>query len=406
MLPSAATLFWFALLFIVYTYFLYPALISFAARRWPRPVLRNPRYRPQVCVVVASYNDAALLDRRIENLLAQDYPAELTRIVVVSDGSRDATAELLAAWAAREPRLTPLALPDNRGKAAALNAALELKPARAAEIIVFADARQTFERDVITRLVESFADPTIGSCSGELMLLAAEAPESAPASAASGAPGVAAQVGLYWRYEKAIRRAEATCGSMLGATGAIYAIRRVLWRPLPPGTLLDDFLTPMRIVLGGHRAIFDGRAIAWDRPSVRAGQEFARKVRTLAGNWQAFGSEPALLIPWRNPATCWQLWSHKIFRLLVPFALIVMLLSSWWATGWFYTLALLGQLTFYALVFMGWQAERRGAPSRNKLINLAYTFTMLNLAALVGTWHALRGSGSAGLWCKAYQPPQ
>jgi cellulose synthase/poly-beta-1,6-N-acetylglucosamine synthase-like glycosyltransferase len=277
-------------------------------------------------------------------------------------------------------------LPQNGGKAVALNAGVA---AAQGELIVFADARQRFAVDAIARLAENFADPEVGSASGELML-------TRPGN--SDRSGVAAEVGLYWRYEKWIRRSESTVGSMLGATGAIYAIRRELWRPLPAGTLLDDFLTPMRIVLGGRRAIFDPRAVAYDEASQRAAQEFRRKARTLAGNFQAFAFEPGLLAPWSNPRTWFQVWNHKLTRLLVPWALLIMAVTSVAAPGVFYTWAVAGQATFYGAAGVGWALERRGGRIPWRPLSLAYTFVTLNAAAAAGLWLWLRGAQAGRIW--------
>lgn len=383
----APLLFWPALLLIVYTYFGYPLLVAVAARLRPRPVARAT-HEPTVSVVVAAWNEAANLPARIANLLEQDYPSDRLEIIVVSDGSTDETAGVLERIAGESPRVRPLLLEHNGGKAVALNAGIA---AATGELIVFADARQTFAPDAIRRLAENFADPRVGSASGELVLRPAQG-------------GVAANVGLYWRYEKWIRRNEATIGSMLGATGAIYAIRRELYRPLPPGTLLDDFLTPMRIVLTGHRAVFDGRAIAEDLVSTRASQEFRRKVRTLAGNFQAVAFEPALLLPWRNPATWFQLWSHKLLRLAVPWALVVMLIASAAAPGLPYRVFAGLQLLFYAMALVGLMAERAGRSIRLKPVALAYTFTTLNIAAAAGLFVWARGGAGTSVWRKAYQP--
>mgnify|MGYP001099897814 CR=1 FL=1 len=383
----APLLFWPALLLIVYTYFGYPLLVAVAARLRPRPVARAT-HEPTVSVVVAAWNEAANLPARIANLLEQDYPSDRLEIIVVSDGSTDETAGVLERIAGESPRVRPLLLEHNGGKAVALNAGIA---AATGELIVFADARQTFAPDAIRRLAENCADPRVGSASGELVLRPAQG-------------GVAANVGLYWRYEKWIRRNEATIGSMLGATGAIYAIRRELYRPLPPGTLLDDFLTPMRIVLTGHRAVFDGRAIAEDLVSTRASQEFRRKVRTLAGNFQAVAFEPALLLPWRNPATWFQLWSHKLLRLAVPWALVVMLIASAAAPGLPYRVFAGLQLLFYAMALVGLMAERAGRSIRLKPVALAYTFTTLNIAAAAGLFVWARGGAGTSVWRKAYQP--
>lgn len=380
----ASFIFWLSAAFIVYTYALYPLLAHARARRRPRPVARCEDYQPSISVILAAYNEAERLPARIENLLAQEYPAARVEVIVASDGSTDGTNELLWRLAEGLPRLRPVVLEVNQGKAAAVNAAVA---AASGELLVFADARQHFAPDALARLAENFADPQVGSVSGELVL------------AAEGG-GVAEQVGLYWRYEKWIRKSEALAGSMLGATGAIYAIRRALWRPLPTGTILDDMLTPMRIVLGGWRAVFDERALAFDRAVARAGHEFRRKARTLAGNFQAFAFEPGMLSPRRNPQAWLQLWSHKVFRLLVPYALILLLLASLAAPGWFYRLAAAGQLAFYGAALAGWLAERRGHPLRLRLVSLAYTFVTLNLAAMAGLRLWLAGHDTRRIWTK------
>lgn len=377
---------WLAYVFVFYTYVIYPLLAAWSARRRPRPVARGAALEPKpfVSAIVAAHNEAGTIARRIENLLTQDYPGQL-EVIAASDGSTDGTAEVLGQIAAREPRVRVVILEINGGKAAALNAALA--EARG-ELVVFADARQVFNPDAVTRLVENFTDPAIGSVSGELVL---EAPEG----------GVAEQLGLYWEYEKWIRQNESTAGSMLGATGAIYAIRRELWRPLPEGTILDDFLAPMRIVLAGWRAIFDGRAIAYDRAIDEGRREFRRKSRTLAGNFQAFAFEPGLLLPWRNPATWFQVWSHKAFRLLVPYALILFFIISMVLRGRFYLFISLCQCLFYGAAAAGYAIERLKLPYKHKLITLPYTFTTLNFAAISGLIFWLQGRSTSQLWGKS-----
>jgi cellulose synthase/poly-beta-1,6-N-acetylglucosamine synthase-like glycosyltransferase len=171
------------------------------------------------------------------------------------------------------------------GKAAALNRGVA---AASHGVLVFADARQRFARDAVRRLVSNFADPAVGAVSGELVLDCEI--DGADSSVADG-------VGAYWRYEKWLRARESAVDSMLGATGAIYAMRRSAWRALPPGTILDDVLAPMRAVLLGWRVVFDGRARAFDVTAPDAGAEARRKQRTLAGNWQILALEPRLLVP-------------------------------------------------------------------------------------------------------------
>jgi len=248
------------------------------------------------------------------------------------------------------------------GKAAALNAGVS---AARHEVLVFADARQRFARGALKALVASFADPAVGVVSGELVLDCEAGPTES--AAADG-------VGAYWRYEKWIRARETAVGSMLGATGAIYAMRRTAWRPLPPGTILDDVLAPMRAVLAGWRAVFEPAARAFDvaAPDTRAEQR--RKTRTLAGNWQVLALEPRLLVPLANPVWI-QYVSHKLGRLLVPFAMIAIVVSSAaLASGSLVAqLAVLAQVVFYGLAAWGARLERaQGTPpvgTRGTVVN-------------------------------------
>jgi cellulose synthase/poly-beta-1,6-N-acetylglucosamine synthase-like glycosyltransferase len=295
---------------------------------------------PGVSVIVAIRNEAHRVRARVENLLAQDYDADV-EIIVASDGSDDDPAAALHGCSGAVRLLT---LPG-RGKAAALNAGVA---AARHDILVFADARQRFAPDALRQLVAPFANPAVGGVSGELLLDAEEDPTDT--DSASVAEGVT----MYWRYEKTLRRLESAVGSTLGATGAIYALRRSLWQPLPVDTILDDVLAPMRAVLAGYRVVFEERAKAFDAASRDAAAESRRKVRTLAGNVQILWLEPRLLIPVLNPVW-FQYVSHKLGRLVVPYALLAVFVSSLvLATRhWVFGVALVAQLGFYLLAAYG-----------------------------------------------------
>jgi biofilm PGA synthesis N-glycosyltransferase PgaC len=346
--------FWISTLTIVYVYAGYPLLMMIWARVRPRrtshrtssaPAIPTPEY-PRISIVIAARNEAARLPARIENLLALAYPADRREIIIVSDGSTDDTLAVLG----RFPEVQAIAAPAH-GKAAALNLAV----ARASgEILVFADARQMFAPDALRALVAPLVDATIGGVTGELLL---DCETAEVAGRRSGVerrrtPGnrrmragratdrrvgadrrgrlvstISDGVGLYWRYEKQLRRLESAVGSTLGATGAIYALRRVLYRPLPDDTILDDVLAPMRVVLAGYRVVFTDQAIAFDQAAADANAEQRRKVRTLAGNVQILGIEPRLLVPFVNPVWL-QYMSHKVGRLLVPYCLLTLFAAS------------------------------------------------------------------------------
>ncbi|HMD34199.1 MAG TPA: glycosyltransferase family 2 protein [Vicinamibacterales bacterium] len=396
-----AFVFWTSIGLIAYVYAGYPLLLAVwsACRRLsnPQSALRNPQF-PGVSIVIAARNEGPRIAARIENLLSLDYPASRRQIIVVSDGSTDETLDVLF----RYQKVAHVISVPAGGKANALNVGV----ARATnEIVIFADARQVFARDALRELVAPFADPEVGAVSGELLLDAESALFSNRREAKDRRRGHAGQlrssgierriidrrrsvastiadgVGMYWRYEKQLRRLESEVGSMLGATGAIYAIRRSLWQPLPAGTLLDDVLTPMRIVLQGFRVVFTDRARAFDRAPVDAEQEARRKVRTLAGNYQLMALEPRLLLPWRNPVWL-QYVSHKLGRLAVAYALLTMFAATiaLATRDWIYMTALVAQVSFYLLAGYGALVEL----SARREISRASTRTAEGAKAVAG----------------------
>jgi cellulose synthase/poly-beta-1,6-N-acetylglucosamine synthase-like glycosyltransferase len=303
---------------------------------------------PGVSIVIAARNEAHDLQARIENLLACDYPADRLQIIVVSDGSTDVTPDILGFY---RGQIDAVLLPPG-GKARALNAGVE----RAIhDVLVFTDARQRFAPDAIRALVAPLADPLIGGVCGELLL---------DCEAGEGTSTIGDGVGAYWRYEKWLRRQESLVGSTLGSTGAIHALRRELWQPLPAETILDDVLAPMQAVLSGSRVVFEGTARAYDRAAPQAAKEFQRKTRTLAGNYQILRLQPRLLLPFVNPVWL-QFVSHKLGRLVVPYALVVLLLTSGILATYrsIYAMAFAAQVAFYGLALYGAVLDRRGRES-------------------------------------------
>ncbi len=320
------TAFWIALATIVYVYVGYPAVLAAWARLAPKPVRRDA-VTPPISIVLAVRNEAGALRARLDNLLAVDYPAELRQIVVVSDGSTDETADIIRSYG---DRIDAVFLPPG-GKARALNAGVA---AARHEVLVFTDARQAFADDALRALVAPLADPQVGGVSGELLL---------DSESGAGDSTIGEGVGAYWRYEKWLRRHESLIGSIVGSTGAIHALRRSSWLALPDDTILDDVLAPMRTVLSGARVIFEGSARAYDRTAPTADAEFRRKTRTLAGNYQLLMLEPRVLLPVINPVW-FQFVSHKLGRLIVPYALIALLVSSAALArdSWFFAVACVG----------------------------------------------------------------
>jgi cellulose synthase/poly-beta-1,6-N-acetylglucosamine synthase-like glycosyltransferase len=356
-------LFFISVGFILYTYFGYPLIIHVWAKFFPKRLEKRYRALP-LSVVLAVKDEEINVKTRIENLLSQEYPEDLVEIVVVSDGSTDRTAELARAF--NDERVKVVESPMQVGKSGALNIGVEQA---SHDIIVFADARQRFGDNVFAELVSMFYDDKIGAVSGELVIergVNSEVHEGA---------------GLYWRYEKHIRCSESDAASAVGATGSIYAIRKALYKPLAEHTLLDDFLIPMRIVLQGYRVIFIRSAKAYDLSSSTAAQEFNRKVRTLAGNFQAAALEKQLLVPWRNKIF-FQFVSHKLTRLLVPYFCVLALLASGLLAGGFFNFAFIAQVIFYAAGFL--TLTPLGKTKIGAAVRVSWTFMVLNAAAVMG----------------------
>jgi cellulose synthase/poly-beta-1,6-N-acetylglucosamine synthase-like glycosyltransferase len=332
---------------------------------------------------VAARDEAAGIDRRLTELRGLIAASGLAgEVIVVSDGSADGTAE--RARAHGDAGVHVLELPGPLGKAGALTKARALA---SNEILVFADVRQSWDSAALARMLENFADPAVGAVSGDLVV--------------ESAPGVMAGVGLYWRYEKWLRRQESRVHSCVGVTGAICAVRRELFRPIPEGTVLDDVYWPLRVAMQGFRVVHDGRARAYDRLPERARDEFRRKVRTLSGNFQLLTRLPTALLPWRNPV-CLQFVCHKVLRLVVPWALLGLLLTSALAPGPVYRQAFWAQLAFYLTGLVG---VGRGTARRFRPAGAAASFLVLNGAAWLAFWVWVTGNAGRSWRKVAYDVP-
>jgi cellulose synthase/poly-beta-1,6-N-acetylglucosamine synthase-like glycosyltransferase len=344
----AETLFWTAFACIVYVYIGYPLMLAIWRRLFRRPV--HKQYRElSVSLVIAMHNESKNVQNKIQNCLELDYPADKLQIIVSLDAPTDGTDALLRGYA--DQRVEVVYCPVRRGKAEALNSGLAIAKG---EIVMFADTEQRLEKPALRELVANFADESVGAVSGALVLLDASAEEATDG------------VGLYWRYEKKLRAMESDIHSVPGATGAIYAIRRKLFVPLSPGTILDDVVIPMRIVLGGKRAIFDPAARAYGTVTQSPDGEYEKKKRTLTGNYQLFVEMPELLVPWQNPIFV-QMVSHKLGRLIVPYCLAVLFISNLFLLDGLYRIVMVLQVLWYVMACVGWWMAHRGELRRAQL---------------------------------------
>ena len=361
-------IFWLCLALTAYAYFGYAIWLWIFVRLHKWPILRQPHASPTVSIIIAARNEEANLPTKVDNLGGLNYPQDRLQVVIASDGSTDRTADILREQA---PHVLPVILDESNGKAYALNEAVKHATG---EILVFLDVRQFVEPDAVSELVSCFADSTVGAVSGELLL-----------ETSSGAPSSDA-LGIYWKIEKTVRKLESASGSVVGVTGAIYAIRRELYTEIPPGTILDDVFVPMHVARKGKRVIFQPSAIARDRLFSEKGKEFSRKVRTLTGNYQLLRLAPWLLSP-ANPLL-FRFISHKLLCLLIPLLLILMLVTSAMAAGPVYQAIFWLQVLFYALAAFGTLS-----PSTRKFkpVAIANTFVMLNAAATLAFYNFVAG---------------
>ena len=371
---AGRVIFWGSAAAIMYVYLIYPALLALLRPIATKPV-EKAAIEPTVCLFIPAHNEAAVIQAKLRNSLAIDYPPERLDIVVASDGSIDNTNDIVQTFT---PRVRLLALSPRRGKIAAINEGMR---AVASDIVVFSDANTFLEIGAIRALVRNFADPLVGAVSGDVALVGERA-------------DLGRSEDLYYIYERWLQQAESDIGSMIGADGALYAIRRELFAPAAGDTILDDMAIPMTVIRAGRRVVFETAARAHEQGSQTATEEFARKVRVVAGAMQ-FMSRRESWVPLRSPQAVLSLISHKGLRWLSPT----------FVTGTFVTSILLSNISYgYAiaavaqgLLFVCGLAGCVPAARRVSIFALAHYFCLVQVAAGVGFVRGLAGAQSV-LW--------
>jgi cellulose synthase/poly-beta-1,6-N-acetylglucosamine synthase-like glycosyltransferase len=360
-----------ALAVLCYAYFGYPAILALSAacRRTHAGAIRG--YRPTVTVVVAAWNEAASIADKIENTLGQHYPPELLDMIVVSDGSTDGTDEIVERYVATTGRLRLLRTEGRQGKSLALNLGV---PAATGEIAVLTDANAIFAPDAVSRLVEPLADARVGAVSGELKYRTAG--------------GLDEGEGVYWRYEQWVKLLESRLHSLVGANGAIYAIRRELFRPLR-AVEVDDLRIPYQALLEGYRVVLEPAAVCHEPSAPSLWAEYRRKVRIMSG---AIPTILGLLMPTLlrgRVILCWQLVSHKLLREVQAIFFAGMLVGAGWGAllgDSLLSLLLGGQLVLYLAGALAWGFPKVASAWGG--LRLAAHFDMIALAsfAALGLW--------------------
>jgi len=387
----AGRLFWGGAALTAYSYLGYPLLVTLLARLRPPERFEPPAEAPLVTVLIAAYNEAAVIERKIENTLALEYPRRRLHVLVVTDGSDDDTPFRARRYASQGVQV--LHQPQRAGKMAAINRAM---PFARGEIVVFSDANNLYTPDALRWLVAPFGSPSVGAVSGAKVVL-------------EDGDALGASEGLYWKYESFVKQQETRLGTCTGVAGEILALRRELFRPAPPGTINDDFYLMMQVLRQGYRVVYEPRARSLERVSASVQDEIERRARIVAGRYQAL-AQALHTLPWKRPLVVWQVVSHKFTRPLVPFGMLAALLGSLLAVlhppqrgrGAWRRLAppwnlwsAAAQAVFYLAALSGrWLA----LPGKiGKALYLPAFLLDSNLAALRGLWRYLRG-GQTAAW--------
>lgn len=382
--------FWSLVFLVIYHYFLYPMGVVFIAQMQEVApadtgeqvdLSAKDEAWPSVTFIVAAYNEEQVIAAKLENTLSLSYPPELIEIVVVSDGSDDATAEIVQGFA--QQGVISLHQPVRRGKTAALNRAVA--QARG-DIIVFSDANNDFSNNAVEELVRPFIDESVGGVCGVKRIYADSDRQSSAGD------------GLYWRYESAIKTAESKLGSITAADGEIFAMRKSLYQPIDEKLINDDAAITFSLVKQDYRILYQPKALSWEPASQTIKDDFQVKVRMVAGGFQTLAMEWRNLLP-PSDQFSFSFLSHKALRWLMPEALILIFLYSlFWSNGLLMTALLIGQLMFYGLALLGWFRIRSGVVS--PVLYFPYYFCSMNAAALFGLFRHLKGQQTT-LWTKA-----
>lgn len=364
-------IFWLSSALMAWTYVLFPLVVLVRGRLARHPVRTAP-VTPRVSLIVAAHNEAASIGAKIENLLALDYPGECLEVIVASDGSTDGTDDIVGR-SSGPVRL--LSLP-RVGKAAAMNAAVEVATG---EVLVFSDANSMYEHDALQALVAPFADPTVGGVAGDQRYRR------------GGGDGTSEGERRYWAIERQLKLAESASGNVISATGAIYAVRRSLFEPVPVG-VTDDFATSTLVIARGHRLVFAPGAIAWEPVAPSSATEFGRKVRVMTRGLRAVILRRELLDPRRHGFYAVQLASHKLLRRLMVYPSIALGLSSAVLArrGAVYLAAAVAQAAVWLLAAAG--LILAGKPlGQRRFLSLPAFVALTHGAALRASWNLVRG---------------
>ncbi len=361
-----------AVLIVIYTYFLYPVLLLLLTAGKREVEYASFAEWPAISLIIAAHNEQKVLEEKLENSLALDYPQEQLEIIVASDGSTDATEDIASSFAERGVRLHRVR--ERGGKTQAQNEAVRLANG---QFLVFSDANSIYEKQALKNLLLPFADECVGCVCGELRYAN---PEGDAAGKGEG---------VYWRYEQFLKRRESLLSSTLGANGSIYALRRELFEELS-ADIISDFIMPVRVWRRGFRVVYAPSAIAEEQSGGTFLDEFRRRTRIIARSLHGLWTERGVLNPFAHGFFAFQMASHKLLRWLVPLALVAALLSNALLLEHdLFRVFFVLQLGIYALAILG--NIFASSLGRVALFYVPAHFCAINAGALLGFLSFLSG---------------
>lgn len=377
-------IFWISLLLVFYSYIGYGILLFMMVKIKRLFFSRNTAvadtFEPRVTFMVAAYNEADFIRQKIENTLELDYPSDKLTILFVTDGTTDATNQIIQEY----PQIGLLYEPQRSGKTVAINRAMTHVTT---PFVVFSDANTLLNKAAVKSLVSHFADDTVGAVAGEKKVISGKSAEAEGAGE-----------GLYWKYESLLKKWDAALYSVMGAAGELFAIRSSLYENVPADTILDDFTISFRVNQKGYKVAYAPEAYARETPSSSLAEEYKRKIRISAGGFQAMSRLSSLLNFFRYPKITWQYVSHRVFRWTVaPLGLLLLLISNIGlcisTPAPIYTYILLAQVLFYAMATAGYIMATRGIKSR--YFYVPFYFVFMNVAVFHGFMRHLKKKQSA-----------
>lgn len=384
-------IFWVSLFLIFYSYVGYGILVWIlvkikAAFSQGKPqAAAAAQVYPAVALVVAAYNEEDFMLEKIQNTLALDYPKDKLELIFITDGSNDNTPALVA----RYPDILLLHQPARQGKVAAMNRAIQHVQS---PLVIFCDANTLLNTDCVKEIVKHYENPKVGGVAGEKKILQ----QGKDAAAAAGE-------GLYWKYESFLKRLDSDLYTTVGAAGELFSVRRSLFEQAPEGTIIEDFVQSLKLVINGYVVRYEPNAYAAELPSASIKDEMKRKVRICAGAFQAMVLLKELFNVFKYPVASFQFISHRILRWTVcPVALITLLLSNLLLValggGLFFQVILVMQALFYIMGITGWIYASRNI--RLKAVYIPFYFLFMNLSVFIGFSRFLRNKQTV-LWEKA-----